>query len=104
MTSRLLIYREKETARSQSILRERIERTVAKAGGYLQSMQVTHKSNPMRGGITRAYAVHRVRFTEEAMHFNARLNEVRMDYVADGLLALMGYRDLLLAQQSAQGH
>jgi len=43
-----------------------------------------------------------VALAEKADDFNGRINEVRMDTVADVLVALIGNRKLLLAQAAHQ--
>jgi len=95
--------REREEVRDRFHYRLRIESLIRKAGSYLEQMQVSHPSNPYRGGFTRALYQNKVRFTDEAKYHNEYLNEVRMDYVADALLALMPYRQLLLAEAATAG-
>jgi len=87
-----------DDARARARLRDRVESTTRRAAEYLVSLQVTHGDNPHRGGFTRAISRMKVQITAQAKDFNMRLNEVRMDTVADVLHALMGARKTILGQ------
>ena len=78
------------------LLRDRLQRTAKKAAEYLTSLQITYTDNPAHGGFSRAMVKMHRHISTAADDFNNRINEVRMDTVADVLVALIAHRRMLL--------
>lgn len=98
---------DRDKERDLVMVRERLERAAKKAADYLSSLQITYADNPAFGGFSRAIIKMHNHISDTADDFNARINEVRMDTVADVLVALIANRKMLLAlsaQRQAQSH
>ena len=87
---------ERERERHLVLLRDRLQRTAKKAAEYLTSLQITYTDNPAHGGFSRAMVKMHRHISAAADDFNNRINEVRMDTVADVLVALIANRRMLL--------
>ena len=91
---------EREHYRDLLMLRDRLEHAALQAAEYLSSLQITFAQNPTHGGFSRSMLRMPNHISEAADDFNDRINEVRMDTVADVLVALIANRRLLLALQA----
>jgi len=80
---------------SRLLLRSRVERAANKATEYLSSLQVQSPDNPCRGGFMRAKSKRQARFPWQEEP-NQHVDDVRMDFVADAMVALIGERRSLL--------
>jgi len=99
-TTPFMTEKELERERNLVLLRDRLQRAAKKAADYLSSLQITYTDNPSHGGFSRAMVQMHRHISAAADDFNSRINEVRMDTVADVLVALMANRRMLLALEA----